>query len=483
LTVELVVPKAETEATTLNRIRVETALSRYPIHRLARKGNVTIDLQNEQEIKWEVTYNAKHGQPGPLAYKLDTLIVNRRIDEAPRPLPEYLKLGSLREICRELGLADHDNEPVKKAFHQNASAYITAKIRYKTKTGRERWAEIGYSRYAVVFTGDLLPDGAIADAVYIVINAAHRDLLNQVEVRPLDYDYLMRLAPGPQRFYELVSFQVYGAIANGRPRAKMLYSDYCKYAPQVRYLDFEHVKKQMYKVHIQHRESGYITKVEYQETKDNEGRVDWEMYYTPGPKAEMEYRTFTTRNNRAQQASAAESRPAVFVPKQQLLSQHNSCPDAPLLTELLHRGIAESKARSLLSNLKPGQNVMAQLQHVDLLLAGSPRGKYRNPAGLYVRFLEENVLVPETSRTGQGTASRQVEYDEYCHQEIERCIAQSKEYRAILERQRQETKTSFPTMSPTQVEQLAHHAACAEMKASGRVKLPSFDQFLQMRRV
>jgi hypothetical protein len=40
----------------------------------------------------------------------------------------------------------------------------------------------------------------------------------------------------------LLSFQVYGAIAGGRPRAKMLYSDYCKYAPQVRYGDFDHVK-------------------------------------------------------------------------------------------------------------------------------------------------------------------------------------------------------------------------------------------------
>jgi hypothetical protein len=481
LTEELVLPKAETDATTLNRIRVETALSRYPIHRLARKGNITIDLQNEQEIKWEVTYNAKHGQPGPLAYKLDTLIVNRRIDEAPRPLPEYLKLGSLREICRDLGLADHDTEPVKKAFHQNASAYITAKIRYKTKTGRERWAEIGYSRYAVVFTGDLLPDGAIADAVYIVINAAHRDLLNQVEVRPLDYDYLMRLAPGPQRFYELVSFQIYGAIASGRPRAKMLYSDYCKYAPQVRYLDFDHVKKQMYKVHTPHRESAYITKVEYQEIKDSEGRADWEMYYTPGSKAEAEYRTFTTRNNRAAQSSSTQSRSAAFAPKQ-LLLQQNSCPDAPLLTELLHRGIAESKARSLLSNLKPGQNVMAQLQHVDSLLAGSPRGKFRNPAGMYVRFIEENVPVSETSRKGQGTPSRQIEYDDYCQQEIERFAAKSKEYRSILERQRQETKASFPTMPHTQIEQLAHHAACAEIKASGQVKLLSFDQFLQFQR-
>jgi hypothetical protein len=190
--------------------------------------------------------NSEFGQPGPLAYKVDTLIVNRRIDEAPRPLPQVIELGSLREICRQLGITDHNTETVKTALHQNASAYITAKIRYRTKTGRDRWTEIGYTRYSVAFAGEILPDGSTADTVCIVINPAYRELLNQVEVRPLDYDYLVKLAPGPQRFYELLSFQIYGAIASGRPRAKMLYSDYCKYAPQTQYSDFDHMKKQMY---------------------------------------------------------------------------------------------------------------------------------------------------------------------------------------------------------------------------------------------
>ncbi len=289
------------ELARLTRIRVETALSRFPVHRLAKKGNVSIDLHKinesgEADFKWEVTYNVKHGQPGPLAYKIDTLIVNRRIDEAKRPIPELIQLGSLREISRELRLADHDTDTVKKALYQNASAFITAKIRYKQKNGRERWGEIGYTRYSVVFTGEMLPDGRSADAVYIVLNASYRDLLNHVEVRPLDYDYLFELAPGPQRLYELLSLPMYGTLSNGRPRARLIYSDYCLYAPQARYFDFEHVKKQMYKVHAPHRESGYIVKVEYQGISDREGKPDWEILYTPGDKAFVEHQAFTRRN-------------------------------------------------------------------------------------------------------------------------------------------------------------------------------------------
>ena len=164
----------ETSLAPLNRIRVETALSRFPIHRLAKKGNIAIDFDGDEDVKWEVTYNSKHGQPGPLAYKLDTLIVNQRIDEMGRPLPELIKIGSLSDICRSLGTHTNGGNiaDVKRAFLQNAFTAINAKIRGKTKTGREKWFEIAYTRYSVIFTGETLPNGTEADAVYIVLNGS-----------------------------------------------------------------------------------------------------------------------------------------------------------------------------------------------------------------------------------------------------------------------------------------------------------------------
>src|SRR3954453_9976962 len=96
-------PEAPTpELVPLNVIRVETALSRYPVHRLAKKGSVTIDIREESgngevRIRWVGSHNSKHGQPGPLAYKIDTLIVNRKIEEASRPISKIIRLGSLRD--------------------------------------------------------------------------------------------------------------------------------------------------------------------------------------------------------------------------------------------------------------------------------------------------------------------------------------------------------------------------------------------------
>jgi hypothetical protein len=122
----------------------------------------------------------------------------------------------------------------------------------------------------------------------------------------------------------------------------MLYSDYCKYAPQTRYLDFEHVKKQMYKIHVPHRESGYITKVEYQHTMGTGGLEDWEMFYTPGPKAFAEYRAFTNRQLPQLKAPEPDSANQEQGRPERVALDLNAC-DPALLTEMTRRGIAEKK--------------------------------------------------------------------------------------------------------------------------------------------
>src|SRR5260370_41182453 len=112
------------QAIPLTIIRTETVLSKLPIHTLAKKGNIDISItqknnRGDLKLKWEVTYANRYGRPGQLAYKLDTLLINRRIDEAGRPLPAYLPLGSLRDIARALDLGG-DTQKVKKALRQNA---------------------------------------------------------------------------------------------------------------------------------------------------------------------------------------------------------------------------------------------------------------------------------------------------------------------------------------------------------------------------
>ncbi len=285
-------------AEALDIIRNETALSRYPLHRLANKGIISINIRKLDEkgaatLLWEVTYNNKYGQPGPLAYKLDTLIINQRIDEAGRPVAKVLRLGSLRDIADELGHQPNgeNTSGIKKALRQNASAFITAKITYKALDKTERTLEADFSRYSIIFTGEKLPNGLTADAVYLVLNDIYMEVLNNATRRPLDYDYLRDLAPAAQRFYEIISYQMLPAIKYNQ-RAKLTYSEFCMFSTMTRYVQFEQVKKQMYKIHVPHVRAGYIAKIEYEATTDENGQPDWNIFYLPGETAKRQQLAF-----------------------------------------------------------------------------------------------------------------------------------------------------------------------------------------------
>jgi|TARA_B100000315_G_scaffold258114_1_gene309124 hypothetical protein len=299
-----------TDLAPLDVIRTETVLSKFPIHNLTKRGSVDIHIDRkddagEVELRWKVDPNPAFGEPRQLAYKLDTLVINRRIDEMGRPIPRTVRLGSLRGIAKELGLGSN-TKAVKEALLQNASAAITAKLNYKAKDGGEKWLEATFTRYSVIFTGGSLPGGRKSDAVYIILNDPYREILNNAPARPLNYDYLKELPPAAQRFYEIISFNVFAAIKRNQLHAKLLYSQYCTRAPQKRYYDYDHFKKQMYKVRKPHLRSGYIESVSYEATTDSEGNPDWIIKCVPGPKARAEYKTSNRRQSTAAEVTNTE---------------------------------------------------------------------------------------------------------------------------------------------------------------------------------
>lgn len=399
----------------LNTIRTETVLSRFPIHRLAKRGEISIEIKEtlptgEIKTKWEVDYPKKLGQPGPCAFKVDTLIVNRRIDEAGRPVPKVIKLGSLHDICRELGLSEGKSKnDVRRALRQNAGAFITARRSYRGVDGTEYTAEISDTRYGVVFTGEKFPDGRRADAVYILLHDSYQDVLNSAPTRPLDYDYLKELTPGAQRFYELLSYQIFAALRHDRPRAKMLYSYYCTHAPQARYYVYERVKKQMYKLHAPHKQSGYISAVEFRETTDGEGQPDWEMLYVPGRKARAEFRATAKRAARPIDVTPAarvlepeqSELPAAGVPES---AQVTSPEDEVLVEKLKSYKVSEAKARELVT-AKP-EAVRLQLMAIPYL-PGS-QGK-TNFAGRLIKAIENDYQLPQALVEAMEKERRQKE--------------------------------------------------------------------------
>jgi len=416
-------------------------LSKLPIHNLSKTGSFEIQIirkndRGEVELRWEVSYNSRYGPPRQLAYKIDTIVINRRIDELGRPVPKIIRLGSLRDIARELGLGGDTNN-ARKALRQNAFTGIVARLTYRGTDGSERKVEADFTRYNVVFAGEKLPDGRSADCVYLILNEPYLEVLNSAPMRPLNYEYLKILPPAAQRFYEIVSYKIFAALKHQHPQAKLHYSDFCTCSAIQRYFDYDHFKKQMYKIHKPHLDSGYLAKIKYQQTVDGAGNPDWAMLYDPGPRAQAEFAVFQkragiapTHHPVAEEAASADATEFQVITTREL-------PGSGLEHELMRRGVSQPQARKLLGKTAPGQLVMEQIQWGDRLIREN-RGRIYNPPGFYIYLIRENVLPPaeflselhqtqapadpEAAKSNGADPEHLHAYEEYRRQEIQHYI-------------------------------------------------------------
>jgi hypothetical protein len=499
------------EPAALDIIRTETVLSRLPIHNLAKKGNVNIQIikttpDGKVELKWIVSYSDRYGQARQLAYKLDTIVINHHIDEQGRPLPKMICLGSLRDVADQLDLGGDTNK-VRRALRQNASAFITAKFEYRGNDGSKKTLEADFTRYSVVFTGEQLPDGRRADAVYIILNEPYREVLNNAPVRPLDRAYMKELPPAAQRFYEIISYKVFSALKNNYPHAKISYSEYCTFSAQLRHYERQPVQDQMAKVLRPHKESGYITAVKYEPTIDAENKLDWIMYLTPGPKAYAEFAVAHGRRVPRKIAAAIEAgdeaKRRKFAPRES--AQHFEPPSAQtfdpnLVTEFTRRGITETKTRQILANLKPGQDVLAQLELIDQLVQKS-RVPIENPPGFYIRLIESNTAIPENFETTAKRKAREErelqereqraaedarqllewDYEDYCVKETERHIEENPAaFESIQQAKRDENHERHPSFSVEMITSIAMNEAKRAIRK--QLSLPTFDEFMQFKK-
>jgi hypothetical protein len=376
-------------------IRTETTLTRYPFHRIAKRAKVLIKQTKKNERgKVETTWEVKH-PPGPLAYKLDTLIINRRIDEMRKrgDIRKLFKLGSLRAICEQLGIAPNGTNinGIKEALRENAFAGITCKIDFTGADGTERDFEFNTTRYTVIFTGEKLPNEKRADAVYIELHPRFHEMLKHSKTRPLDYEYLKELAPAPQRLYELLSFAMFGTLTHGRPNAQMLYSEFCQSAPLTRHYETRKMHSQMWKIHKPHIDAGYIKSVEFMETTDDTSAVDWLIKYTPGRRARQEFREFTTKRLVDQEPK----KPRLVTP----LTKNDAPPPAPpliideegrgIIVALMKNRITESEASRLVKDFRHAAKEWAEAFDYQ------PKDKIKNLAGWLITAIENDYPRPE----------------------------------------------------------------------------------------
>jgi hypothetical protein len=246
----------------------------------------------------------------------------------------------------------------------------------------------------VIFTGEKLPTGEKANAVYIVLHDIYREILNNAQSRPLDYDYMRELTPTAQRFYELLSYQIFAALKN-KTTAKIRYSEFCMYAPQTRYFDWDHIKKQMYKLHRSHLASHYIEKIQFEQQIGEDGQPDWLMIYVPGVRAKGQHVAFQRKpvprikhseRNLNQLSFLTEVNPEPF-PEPVLTFAPE---EEELISKLVRYGVAETKAISLVKTHREATE--AQVTAFPYREVKPPK----NAAGWLITAIEGNYTLPVT---------------------------------------------------------------------------------------
>jgi hypothetical protein len=233
---------------------------------------------------------------------------------------------------------------------------------------------------------------------------------------------------------------------------------------------------------------------DYQEGVDREGNRDWEMLYTPGPKAIAEYNGFTNRQVRQHLSAGSEARQRSPLPQQAALDLVPGDNDS--VSELIRRGITLPKAMDLVAHLKPEQSLADQLEYLDYVIANAPSGKFHNATGFYVTFIQDNTPIPETFATKRTRQFRDLEiqeqdsrrsydatmqhsYEEYVAEQIGNVIAQLPlgEYDNLVEEQRRHVRKMYPALPSPTIEEIARGYVRRRLQQSTDTRLLSFDEF------
>lgn len=344
-----------------------------PIHQLSKKSEQEIRIirrppkGGQISLYWKVEPNAAVGHPGQLAYRLDTWVIKRRLDQLPRPIPRLIRIGDLRQIARELDLGG-DTNAVKRAFEQNASAFIRAKVAYRARDGREETFEGYFNRYNVFFRGQPLPCGERAETVYVSLNDPYHALINGSTWRPLDYAYLRTLTPAAQRLYELLSPKMFAAIKNGHPFAWIRYSEFCLLAVAKRQQTRRRMQSQMAAVHQPHLASGYFGAISWRSERSADGSLDWTVQYVPGPRARAEFDAFNRSRQRPLSSPSGRSlgvrtrtEPQRFVPIPTEPTQEDP-PALVLARRFAEKRLGTSAARITTSEVSMANEILDTLE-------------------------------------------------------------------------------------------------------------------------
>lgn len=349
--------------------------------------------------------------------------------------------------------------------------------------------------------GKELSDGKLADKNYVWFSDWQLQNINNNYLLPIDLEAYRELKNHiAKALVPLLQVWLYATRDEGVFEKR--YDELCQFLniQQYRYLSL--ITRTLGPSLDELKQFGYLADWRIAETSDG---ANYKIVFYHGEKFHRDRNARLTRKKdpaRAIPPSSGAARHAAPENVSRDVAPAKPIVDPALIAELTGRGIREEKATQLLANLKPGQDVIAQLEHADHMINELQGTEHRvtNPAGFYVRMIEWNTPVPdgfetsakrklredrerrERERQAAEEAQRELDdaYETYCSQAVEQYIAENPEaYAALREAKLAEERELHPSAWPDLLARTVGWAAKYAIRK--QLNLPSFEEFVALK--
>ena len=251
------------------------------------------------KIEWNVVATSKYGYPGPLAKNIHK-VIEEKVSQLIPPVENPICIGAFSKFAEKMKLNTKGGtfyKDIKEALVRIVTTSVRSKGAFYSK-GDEKYIDDTFHLYdRIVFRGEKLRSGEIAEDNYIYLGSWYLDNINARYVKPIDYDYYQSLSlPIAERFYEILSVKFYGLLEGGGKFIRYRYSTLCDLLPSKKQKYLSWAKKSFNPSHNKLVDTGFLSGVSWEKIKGVKG--DWHLYYFPGSRAKEEIEMYASRGKK-----------------------------------------------------------------------------------------------------------------------------------------------------------------------------------------
>jgi len=327
------------------------------------------------ELFWQVTANSEFGYPGPSDKKVKTTfdqIISERGFPVKNPVP-----FTFYDICKRLKISPSgtNKRHIKEAIVRIIATTVNSKGIFYLKEEQKYVDDYFHLYDRVVFAGEKLEDGTVADKNFLFLGDWYIKSLNAFFVKPIDFNYILSLNSSvASRLYEYLGVKFFGMFRHRQDCYSEDYQEICQILPLTTKEHLSAAKQVLEPIHQKLIDKSFLSKVEWN---------GWQINYYPGGKARRDYRENLTKITKQIELPLSEDEEQFQLSEKQIV-----------MGKLIERRITKATARRLVKNYDL-KLIEQKIELVDYLKETDSPLVEKKPAGYLRKAIEEDYQPTE----------------------------------------------------------------------------------------